>query len=94
MSAISETQNTMQPPAPFIGEQGVMLTPFSQEWVLITKQEQIDLKHQIAYWREQHTQVKHKFEALKAESLLKDALIKDLQNRCLARRARKAGHRI
>jgi transposase len=89
MSVIPEIQSTEQSLVPFIGERVVMPTPFSEEWELITKQERIGLKHQIAFWRGQHAQAKKKIEALKAENLLKDALIKDLQNRLFGKKSEK-----
>jgi len=95
MSAIPETLNAIQlpVPVPFIGDQGGMSTPFSQELVLIPKQELIELKHQAAYWQAQHAQIHRKFEDLKAESLLKDAKIKDLQNRAFGKTSEKGNTR-
>ena len=56
-------------------------TPFSQQWVTITKQERIEFSWRASYWEAQHDRVKTQMEALKEENLLKDAKIKDLQNR-------------
>ncbi len=89
MSIISNTQQTEQSPVPFIGAQGVVPTPFSQEWVSITKQEHIELKSQIAFWKYQHTQAKESLEVLRAENLYKDGVIKDLQNRLFGKKSEK-----
>jgi len=63
--------------------------PFSQEWVRITKQEHIQLRHQASYWEAQHARVKSQVEALRQEIILKDAKIKDLQNRLFGRKSEK-----
>lgn len=89
MSVISKIQGVVLPPAPFVVEPGTLPVPFSQELVLITKQELIDLKYQAAYWQGQHAQAKKKLETLKAENLLKDAKIKDLQNRLFGKKSEK-----
>jgi hypothetical protein len=64
-------------------------TPFAQQWVVITKQERIELNWPASYWEAQHAQVKTQMEALKEENRLKDAKIKDLQNRLFGKKSEK-----
>jgi transposase len=64
-------------------------TPFSREWVTITKQERIDLTARANYWEAQHARVKAENEALKQEIAFKDAKIKDLQNRLFGKKSEK-----
>ena len=66
------------------------LPPFSQEWVTITKQEHIELRHRASYWEAQHARAKSKIEELEREIALKDAKIKDLQNRLFGKKSEKA----
>jgi len=64
-------------------------TPFSQEWVTITKQERIELRHRASYWEEQHARAKSRIAKLEQEMILKDAKIKDLQNRLFGKKSEK-----
>lgn len=64
-------------------------SPFSREWVTITKQEYIDLNGRANYWEAQHARSKSRIEALKQEIILKDAKIKDLQNRLFGKKSEK-----
>jgi transposase len=64
-------------------------TPFSQQWVTITKQEHIDLNWRASYWEAQHARAKSQIEALKQDNILKDAKIKDLQNRLFGKKSEK-----
>jgi len=64
-------------------------TPFSRQWVTITKQEHIDLNWRASCWEAQHARAKSRIEALKQEIILKDAKIKDLQNRLFGRKSEK-----
>ena len=64
-------------------------SPFSKQWVTITKQEHIDLRHRASYWEAQHRRTKSQVETLKQESILKDAKIKDLQNRLFGKKSEK-----
>ena len=63
--------------------------PFSQEWVTITKEEQVGLIHQANYWKAQYAQLKQKITVLEEESQHKDAKIKDLQNRLFGQKSEK-----
>lgn len=64
-------------------------TPFSQECVRITKQEYIDLTARANYWKAQHARVKAENEVLKQEIAVKDAKIKELQNRLFGKKSEK-----
>jgi len=64
-------------------------SPFSQKWVTVTKQEHIDLSARAKYWEALHARAKSQIEVLKQEIVLKDAKIKDLQNRLFGKRARR-----
>ena len=64
-------------------------SPFSREWVTITKQERIELNCRANYWEAQHGRVKSQLEEAKQENLLKDAKIKDLQNRLFGKKSEK-----
>ena len=64
-------------------------SPFSREWVTITKQEHIELNAWANYWEAQHTRVKAQLEKAEQEILLRDAKIKDLQNRLFGKRSEK-----
>ena len=63
--------------------------PFAQETVTITKQDYIELRHRAHYWEAQHSRAKLQIEALKQELILKDAKIKELQNRLFGRKSEK-----
>ncbi|MCP3885558.1 MAG: hypothetical protein GY700_08815, partial [Propionibacteriaceae bacterium] len=64
-------------------------SPFSQQWVTITKQEHIDLTSRASYWEAQHARAKSKIEKLRQEAIVKDAKIKDLQNRLFGKKSEK-----
>jgi len=66
-------------------------SPFSQEWVRITKTEHIALIHRANYWEAQYSQLKRKFDRAEAESQRQDAKIKDLQNRLFGKKSEKSG---
>jgi transposase len=56
---------------------------------MITKQERIELESRANYWQAQHARVKAQLEEAKQEILLRDAKIKDLQNRLFGKRSEK-----
>ena len=64
-------------------------SPFAEQWITITKQEHIELTARAGYWEAQHTRGKIQIEALKQEILVKDAKIKDLQNRLFGKKSEK-----
>jgi len=64
-------------------------SPFSEQWVKITKQEYIDLTARASYWKAQHARAKSEIDKLRQEAVLKDAKIKDLQNRWFGKKSEK-----
>lgn len=68
---------------------GGRASPFSEQWVTITKQERIDLNWRANYWETQHARAKLRIADLEQEILLKDAKIKDLQNRLFGKKSEK-----
>lgn len=83
----STANQSQQPPGAAIG----LSTPFSQDWVSITKEEYIELTHKINYWKAQHAQIKQKCAALEDACQYKDAKIKDLQKRVFGKKSEKQG---
>ena len=63
--------------------------PFAERWVTITQQEHIELRHRASYWEAQYRRIKSKLEELEQELVLKDAKIKDLQNRLFGKHSEK-----
>ena len=80
-----------QVPHDFIDRDIEQASPFSQQWVRITKEEHIALTHRANYWQGQYAQLKQKFDRSEAESQRKDAKIKDLQNRLFGKKSEKQG---
>lgn len=66
-------------------------TPFARQWVRITKQEHIELQCRASYWEVQHERLKIKNAELEQELLLREAKIKDLQNRVFGKKSEKRG---
>lgn len=93
MDIISANRLVDRPTSPPIFGHVAEGTPFSQSYVLITKQEFIDMRSRAAFWEAQHACAKNKLEAAKAELVLKDAVIKDLQNRLYGRKTEKSASR-
>jgi transposase len=89
MEGTPNTHLTAEPPHPWgcvIGEQW---SPFAHEWVTISKQEHIELRHRASYWEAQHGRAKAKIAQLEQELVVKDAKIKDLQNRLFGKKSEK-----
>ena len=82
-----QTSTLQQPPSTNIKQ----ASPFSQEWVTITKEELINLTHQANYWKAQHALLKLKNTVLEEEIQFRDAKIKDLQNRLFGKKSEKKG---
>jgi len=64
-------------------------SPFARQWVTITKREHIDLTCRANYWEAQHARVKSRLDEVTQENLLKEAKIKDLQNRLFGKKSEK-----
>jgi len=62
---------------------------FAQQWVTISKQEQIELHAQIGYWQAQYARAKVQIDASKQDAALKDAIIKDLRRRLFGKKSEK-----
>ena len=80
-----------QVPHPPTGRDVEQASPFSREWVTISKEEHIALTHRANYWEAQYAQLKRKFAKQEEESQRKDAKIKDLQNRLFGKKSEKQG---
>jgi len=64
-------------------------SPFLQQWVALTKQEYIEFNAPASYWEAQHARAKAEIDKLRQEAPLKDAKIKDLQNRLFGKKSEK-----
>ena len=89
MEGATTTCSTPEPHQPLASLDAGQSSPFSQQWVTITKQEHIDLTSRASYWEAQHARVKSQLEELKQDNLLKEAKIKDLQNRLFGKKSEK-----
>jgi len=89
MEGATSTCSTSEPHQPLACLDAEQSSPFSQQWVTITKQEHIDLACRASYWEAQHARAKSEIEKLKQEAILKDAKIKDLQNRLFGKKSEK-----
>ena len=89
MEGATTTCSTPEPHQPLASLDAGQSSPFSQQWVTITKQEHIDLTSRANYWEAQHARVKSQLEELKQDNLLKEAKIKDLQNRLFGKKSEK-----
>ncbi len=89
MEDTTNTRPTAEPHQPVACLDEGQPPPFSQEWVTITKQDHIELRHRASYWEAQHARAKSKIEELEQEIVLKDAKIKDLQNRLFGKKSEK-----
>ncbi|MCP4283368.1 MAG: hypothetical protein GY792_02790 [Gammaproteobacteria bacterium] len=89
MEGTANTCPTPEPQQPLACLDEGQPTPFSQEWVTITKQEDIERRHRVRYLEAQNSRAKSQIEGLKQEIALKDAKIKDLQNRLFGKKSEK-----
>ena len=91
MDGAPRTHDSPDPQQPPQSVEKKRATPFAQQWVRITKQERIELQWRANYWERQHEQLKAKNAQLKQELLLRDAKVKDLQNRVFGKKSEKSG---
>ena len=91
MDGAPRTHSSPDPQQPPQSVEKEQATPFAQQWVRITKQERIELQWRANYWETQHEQLKAKNAQLKQELILRDAKIKDLQNRVFGKKSEKRG---
>jgi transposase len=89
MEGTANPSPTAEPHRPLACLDAGQSSPFSQQWVTITKQERIDLTCRASYWEAQHARAKSEIEKLRQEAILKDAKIKDLQNRLFGKKSEK-----
>jgi transposase len=89
MEGATTTCSTPEPHQPLASLDARQSSPFSRQWVTITKQEHIDLTSRANYWEAQHARVKSQLEEARQDNLLKDAKIKDLQNRLFGKKSEK-----
>lgn len=68
-------------------------TPFSRQYRWLTKQEHIELKSQIAFWKAQHARAIEREKALEKELEEARAEIRDLRQRLYGRKSEKAAPR-
>ncbi len=73
--------------APVTGESA---TPFSQQTVVLTKQDDIELKWEAHYWRAQHTRLLEREAALKAQVEALEAKVRDLKQRLYGTKSEKS----
>ena len=76
---------------PSIGAEGE--TPFSRQYVRLTKQEHIERTSQIAFWKAQHARAVEREKALEKELEEARAEIRDLRQRLYGRKSEKAAPR-
>jgi transposase len=69
---------------------GKSAMPFSQQTVVLTKQDYIALKWQANYWRSQHARVVKREAALKAQVEALEATVRDLKQRLYGTKSEKA----
>ena len=68
-------------------------TPFSRQHVWLSKQEHIELKSQIAFWKAQHARALERGKALEKELEEARAEIRDLRQRLYGRKSEEAAPR-
>ncbi len=89
MEGTPNTALTPEPPPPVVCGISEPQSPFAQEWVRISKQDYIELRQRASYWEAQHGRAKAKIAQLEQELVIKDAKIKDLQNRLFGKKSEK-----
>ena len=89
MNVLLATHSAAQPTVLPVSGRIAEATPFSQRYLLITRQEQIAQRCRTSFLEAQHARANKTIDALRAELLLKDALIKDLQNRLFGQKTEK-----
>lgn len=89
MDGALQTQTSDYPGQPPQSVASKRATPFAQQWVRITKEAHIELQWRANYWKKQYEQLKAKNEQLQQELILRDAKIKDLQNRLFGKKSEK-----
>ena len=65
-------------------------TPFSQQTVVLTKQDYIEIKWEANYWRAQHARLVQREAALKAQVEALEAQVRDLNQRLYGTKSEKS----
>ena len=81
------TQPQLSSPATYAPVSGEKTTPFSQQTVVLTKQDYIALKWEANYWRAQHARLVQREAALKAQVEGLEAQIRDLNQRLYGKKS-------
>jgi len=81
------TQSQLSSPATSAPVSGEKATPFSQQTVVLPKQDYIALKWEANYWRAQHARLVHREAALKAQVEGLEAQIRDLNQRLYGKKS-------
>ena len=81
------TQPSLSSPATSAPVSGEKATPFSQQTVMLTKQDYIALKWEAKYWRAQHARLVKREAALKAQVEGLEAQIRDLNQRLYGKKS-------
>jgi transposase len=89
MEGTTPTDATPEPSQALVCRDEGQASPFSEQWVTITKEEHIELNWRAKYWEAQHARVKSQLEEARQEIILRDAKIKDLQNRLFGKKTEK-----
>src|SRR5947208_15813873 len=76
--------------AAYVPVSGETTTPFSQQTVVLTKQDYIALKWEANYWRAQHARLVQREAALKAQGEALEAQIRDLTQRLYGTKSERA----
>lgn len=87
---MEKTQPQLISSAAYAPVSGENATPFSQQSVVLTKQDYIALKWEANYWRAQHTRLVQREAALKAQVEALEAQIRDLNQRLYGTKSEKS----
>ena len=87
---MESTQPQLISPSEHAAVNGTSATPFSQQTVVLTKQDYIALKWEANYWRAQHARLVEREAALKAEVDALEAKVRDLNQRLYGTKSEKS----
>jgi transposase len=87
---MEKTQPQLISSAAYAPVRGENATPFSQQTVVLTKQDYIALKWEANYWRAQHARLAQREAALKAQVEALEAQIRDLTQRLYGKKSEKS----
>ena len=87
---MDNTQPQLISTAAYAPVNGKNATPFSQQTVVLTKQDYIALKWEANYWRAQHARLVQREAALKAHVETLEAQVRDLNQRLYGTKSEKS----